>query len=208
VNQQPFTEKQPIRTIYDLIDVVRPNPSLYAIQSLAELQAFFAGFYLAVSEYRISVTSETPPFSEFSGWVARKLGGKSLSLGWCQMICEDTLDEELALGRFFQLIEEFRQRRPFDVAYVRFTEKHRPTGALGTVETIEDGVATELPPPSAAKLTRYTTDSGLFLIYLDEQDNEWCDGHPNHFGFHTTEEAAMAQVQREFGVSPTEWTVL
>jgi hypothetical protein len=74
---------------------------------------------------------------------------------------------------------------------------HQPTGRT---QHFRDG--TTLPSPHRLRITSFEGDPGFYLLYLDEAGRELTDT------YHDTLEQAFEQAQWEFGVLPTEWSII
>jgi hypothetical protein len=97
-------------TLYSLLDQVRQRPAMYIGQpSLTRLHIFLEGYGFALFKHQIKIAVESPPFDGFHDWTARRFGWRESTAGWCNIILQETgNDESAALDRFFQLLDEFR----------------------------------------------------------------------------------------------------
>jgi len=86
---------------------------------------------------------------------------------------------------------------PLVLEEVQLTAGHAPTG---NTRHYVDGAM--MGKPSALRIARYPTDSGYYLLYLDE------NGHEGTDTWHERIDDARHQAAAEFGVHSHEWTVL
>jgi hypothetical protein len=98
--------------VYEVIDRIRRYPAMYLGQtSLIRLKAFLDGCFWVATEHALP-TDDCPPFGELYDWVARRYGWYESTAGWCNIILQECGgDDAKALGRFFELIDEYRGTR-------------------------------------------------------------------------------------------------
>lgn len=142
----------------ELFQAIRERPGLYFGDSppLSALYFFIQGSCLGRKR------DESPPLSlphDFEGWVAYRIGA-SRSLNWLGMVLSVSADEHEAFGRFFELLEEYDQRRRRVIARIT---RH------GKVRQLSVG---EQPLPDPILLTTYTDDPG----FLATDTNGICFG--------------------------------
>jgi hypothetical protein len=190
----------PVTSIYELLELIRPRPALYlGRQSLSALSSFLNGYQAALlhNDLRFDWGWATSPFHHLHDWAARRFGWPESTAGWCNIILAEVKDEGRALDVFFDLLDEFKQRRPALLGSVRLGPRHQPTGVVrrycGTLEE-------PLPPPAAIRVIRYVPDGGCYLYFryanwLGEQEE----------GYFSSLAHAIEQVRRESQVKPEEW---
>ena len=96
-----------------ILDSIRKRPALFLDNqpSLSALRGFLNGYDLVLSQYT-GGTVQGPLPQDFGEWVAYRLGFSSSSAGWRNMILDRVPDESAALKRFFELLDEYRNRKP------------------------------------------------------------------------------------------------
>ena len=77
---------------------------------------------------------------------------------------------------------------------IRLRPTHRPTG-----NTRHYHSNVELPPAAVLTIARYENETGYYLLYFDDNDQEMTDT------YHDTLDDALAQAEFEYGVRPDEW---
>ena len=77
---------------------------------------------------------------------------------------------------------------------MRLAERHRPTGRT---RHFKDGHP--LPPPVSLRIGRDGVSDGVYLLYLDADDEEQTDT------WHQSIDDAQHQAHLEFGVDPSDW---
>jgi hypothetical protein len=94
--------------IYDAIETLRVRPAMFIGRaSIFALDSYLMGFRDGVSvAAQGEILEESPPFHEFSRWVAEKLGRGPTVEGWSRSICAGAKNEEQALDDFFVLLDE------------------------------------------------------------------------------------------------------
>ena len=69
------SQHKEIRTIYDLLDLIRVRSGMWiGFPSITRLELFIAGFQTGVRAAHASLDQESPPFPGFHDWVAARLG--------------------------------------------------------------------------------------------------------------------------------------
>ena len=100
---------QAIRTIYDVLEVVRVRPGMWiGNPSVTSLQVFLSGFRAGIDAAHASLEIETPPFREFHEWIASRLGMRMNGKGWATMLREAHRSEVAALEQFWLELDAFR----------------------------------------------------------------------------------------------------
>ncbi len=94
-----------IKTIYDLLDLLRVRPGMWiGYSAITRLEGFRIGIHAA----HASLETETPPFHSFHDWVAARLGRQKNGHGWSSMLLEVCGDEGAAFERFWIELDAFR----------------------------------------------------------------------------------------------------
>ncbi len=96
-------------TIYELLDRIRPKPMLYLGElSISRLWMFVEGYRYALHDQGLREVT-APSFRDFHFWARARLGQKPLSDSWANSILEACRgDEAQALGRFYDMLDEYR----------------------------------------------------------------------------------------------------
>jgi hypothetical protein len=96
--------------VYELLDAIRRRPEMYiGSHSIVHLQAYLGGCFHMARVYGIE-RREEPDFRDLNYWVSEQLLGERISNGWCTIILQECGgDENRALDRFFELLDEFRK---------------------------------------------------------------------------------------------------
>jgi hypothetical protein len=99
-----------IRTIYDLLEMMRVRPGMWIGQpSITRLSIFIQGFVSGVRAAHESLEGEAPLFHGFHDWIAARLGRPKNGHGWSDMLLDSTGgNEELAFEKFWQELDAFR----------------------------------------------------------------------------------------------------
>ncbi len=155
----------------DLLDVIRVRTAMYTgARTLTSVYHFLGGYVFCLLTHGIQEPDPLP--DDFHGWVAYRLHFFERSIGIKNMILERVPDEEKALDKFFELVDEHKERTPHIVAL--------GTSKGWTSETWEDGKRREktahLPEPFA--MVTYTNDPGFFVKGTDgiSPHSRWRDG--------------------------------
>ncbi len=92
---------------FEILDIIRRRPA-YVDKSLTLLRSFLMGFEMGIQSCGVqeSTLGEMRPFSI---WVAKELGFRGYSKGWCKMIRESTDSEERAFEYFFELLDKYKK---------------------------------------------------------------------------------------------------
>ncbi|HLJ87386.1 MAG TPA: hypothetical protein VKZ53_11225 [Candidatus Angelobacter sp.] len=144
-----------------LLDVVRTRTALYTgKRSLSALSYFLDGWRFALQVYNIQVKSDLP--DDFHGWVAYRLGFYESTGGYRAMILNRIPDESAALDRFFELLDEHRERKHHIVARTAIYRKDR-IQQLRRVGSLEEENLPNL------NLVSYTDDPGFFVMFDGEE---------------------------------------
>ena len=159
--------KEKIR-VGGLLEVIREDPVLYlGDRSLSALWHYLQGYWMALSVYDMRLAFPLPP--DFQDWVAYRLHFFESTSGYRNMILKRVPDENAALDRFFELLDDHRRRKPHLVATLRCSKEftRHTVGRDGHTEN-------EQTPkiPSLLKLIAYTDDPGLFVM-ADDPDADY-----------------------------------
>ncbi len=99
-----------IRTIYDLLDLIRVRPGMWIGEpSITRLAIFIEGFRSGIHAAHESLEAETPLFHGFHDWVAARLGRRKNGHGWCDMLLDSTGgNEHAAFEKFWNELDAYR----------------------------------------------------------------------------------------------------
>jgi len=155
-----------------ILDTVRVRPAMYmSAKSLTGLSFFLQGVEMARWGSGIDRPPEVP--RRFADWVGYRLHLDSNYNGfWHHAILSRIRNEELAFDRFFELRDEFFQRRPRVVATIREDCREHQVGRYD--ENHQVVYQTELLPKSL-RIVVYTDDPGFFLD-ADEDESFFYNG--------------------------------
>lgn len=156
-----------VTDFYELLDCIRQRPAMYLSQkSITLLYGFLAGY--AFDKWTQISKNTFPPFGEFNNWVAMKLGFYESTSGWRNMLLKaENGDEEKAVDRFFVFLDEFKQRQARVILWAKLPT---PTTPKVWRYLIDGGKKIEIPPPSLVQIIKYTDDKGVFIKYVDENN--------------------------------------
>jgi len=136
-----------------LLEVIREKPAMWLGQrSLSALWYYLQGYRTALSVYDIH--SITLP-QDFHDWVAYRLHFYESTSGYRNMILKRVPEESGALDRFFELSDEYKNRKPNIVAQVS-------AGKESKWRTVKEGRPQEGTYPTL-NLIAYTDDPGFFV---------------------------------------------
>ena len=153
---------QPLKPYLELI---RSRPPLYLGKpSLTALFHLIGGWKLALSTYELSDTIHFNIPDNFSDWVAYRLHFEETSSGWLKMILERSDSESSAFETFFELLDEYRIRKPRLVAKLIGYRK------AFTLTESPQGKTTTCHYPDSISLITYTNDPGFFAHSDDNQE--------------------------------------
>ena len=142
--------------------------------SLSALRGFLIGYDMALSSYS-GGTVRGPLPRDFGEWVAYRLGFYSSCMGWRNMILDRVPEESAALDRFFELLDEYRTRKPCLVA----TVNGYTSGQRAPQIQLPDGTQKQQQwsdvRPTSLTLTAYTEDPGFFVGSHEEVKFFWRD---------------------------------
>jgi len=147
-----------------LLEVIRERPAMWlGTRSLTALRHFLAGWGAALLFYDVKAEDQLP--RDFHDWVAYRLGFRESTSGWQSMILKDVPDESKALDRFFELLDEHRNRKPHVIARLVGHKKAYYR------EVVQDGVRSRVavPYPQNLSFVSYTDDRGFFVVYEEEE---------------------------------------
>jgi hypothetical protein len=98
-----------IRTIYDLLALIRVRPGMWiGDPTITRLELFIAGFRGGVHAAHASLDEGKPRFKDFHDWIATRLGQRKNGRGWSMMLLEACGSEEAAFERFWTELDAFR----------------------------------------------------------------------------------------------------
>jgi cobalamin biosynthesis Co2+ chelatase CbiK len=94
--------------IYQHLSKVEKRPGMYMWnKNIIHLRSYIAWYKSCLRERWIE-ENEKPTFSEFNDWVKDYYNYDYSTSWWCNMILENSKDEEDALNTFFELLEKFK----------------------------------------------------------------------------------------------------
>lgn len=147
----------------ELFAAIRNKPPLYlGTHSLTALAHFMSGYDHALFAHSITSKARLSPPLEFQDWTAYRLHFRESTRGWLNMILERTRDESLALDRFYELIDEFENRKPRVIAKL--------AGYKGQYFEKSGNGEIAHSYPSPILLLAYTEDPGFFIAPENPQD--------------------------------------
>ncbi len=97
--------------VYEILAKIQAKPGMYIGRpSVSDLFMFLVGYECSRSEFGIENTEEEEDFyGEFQPWLQKKLGITTVS-SWSKMIMLYCHDERAGFEKFFNLLDEFKQR--------------------------------------------------------------------------------------------------
>ncbi|MGH1396267.1 MAG: hypothetical protein ACRAVC_19875 [Trichormus sp.] len=97
--------------VYEILTKIKAKPGMYIGRpSVNDLFMFLVGYEYSRSELGIENTQEEEDFyGEFQPWLQKKLGITTVS-SWSKMIMVYCHDEKAGFEKFFNLLDEFKQR--------------------------------------------------------------------------------------------------
>jgi hypothetical protein len=94
-----------------LLEVIRERPAMCLGQrSLSALSQYPQGYWMALSVHDIQSVFPLP--QDFHDWVAYRLHFYESTSGYKNMILKRVPEESAALDRFFELLDEHKNRKP------------------------------------------------------------------------------------------------
>lgn len=167
----------------DILEQIRRRPAIYTGENtLRSICHFLSGYSFALDRHNVSTDNDPLILArEFHDWVAYRLHFYESTSGWCNMICARTSTGQEAIDRFFQLLDDFRNRVPHTVAKLK---GHKKTYRQSTSQRNANGDVAQSPwvtrnYPDSISLVTYTSDPGFFA-YSDTGDSFPSEGfHPD-----------------------------
>jgi hypothetical protein len=97
--------------VYEILAKIQAKPGMYIGRpSVSDLFMFLVGYECSRSELGIENTENEEDFyGEFQPWLQKKLGITTVS-SWSKMIMLYCHDERAGFEKFFNLLDEFKQR--------------------------------------------------------------------------------------------------
>ncbi|MBE8989343.1 hypothetical protein [Nostoc sp. LEGE 12450] len=97
--------------VYEILAKIQAKPGMYIGRpSVSDLFMFLVGYECSRSELGIENTEDEEDFyGEFQPWLQKKLGITTVS-SWAKMIMLYCHDERAGFEKFFNLLDEFKQR--------------------------------------------------------------------------------------------------
>jgi hypothetical protein len=149
-----------------LLDAIRTRTAMYTGErTLSAVSHFLSGYQFAQYVFQIPSSQQSRLPFDFHDWVAYRLHFLESTSGYRRMILKHAPDESAALDRFFELLDEHRNRQARVVAAVRCHPSSPDVFKLegASLETRRRArVAEEL------RLVVYTNDPGFFLVHDDQ----------------------------------------
>lgn len=111
----------PMHTRQPILQAIRARPALYlGRKSLTGFRDFMNGYIVACGDYGINESHGFHGLPDhLHDWAAYRTRHRESTSGWSSMIIEATGSEDLAFNRFFELLDEYENRRPTVFARVR-----------------------------------------------------------------------------------------
>jgi hypothetical protein len=102
------------KSIFDLLDLenFRKRTAMFiGDRKISSLDSFVQGYFYAVQSNDVFIENKVE-FNEFHDWVAGHFKWKESTAGWRRIILQEcNEDEELALNKFFELYDQFKERK-------------------------------------------------------------------------------------------------
>ena len=141
-----------------LLELIRKRPAMYLGEhTLTGLWHFLEGYSFAEQIHQPGAVRQLP--MDFHDWVAYRLHYYDSTRGWRRMILEQIPEEPATLERFYELLDEYRARRPRVVAIIQGHKREYSTIQQG--QDPSEAIHTLLP--ETMTLIAYTDDPSLFL---------------------------------------------
>ena len=175
-----------------LLEVIRERPAMYLGQrSLSALSSYLQGYRMALSVYDIQSPTLPPDVHD---WVAYRLHFYESTSGYRNLILKRVPEESAALDRFFELLDERKNRKPRVVAQVRGGKEY-------TWRTVEEGLPQDQQTGTypTLNLIAYTDDPGFFVSSADADTD-----FPREDHFFPT----LQLFGRRFGISKDDLMIL
>jgi hypothetical protein len=105
-----------IYDIYEFIEKIKKRPGMYlGTNSITNLDMVLRGYSLARRDIGLAPTEQERDFVGFQSWIQEKYGFKS-NQSWAKIILFESMDEQEALKKFFELFEEYsKQNKSLEV---------------------------------------------------------------------------------------------
>jgi hypothetical protein len=161
----------------NLLERIRQRlPLFLGKRSLSALSSFLNGCYFA--QHELNVETESLLRNDFHDWVAYRLHFRKSTLGFANMILEQTPDESQALVRFFELVDEHQARSATTVAKIRrhpedYKIRRGDVGASGELT-----LGAEILHANEVSIVVFMDDPGFFVVNNDPS----CE-HPRRSAF-------------------------
>jgi len=97
--------------VFEILEKIRNKPGMYIGRpSVSDLFMFLVGYECSRGELGVELTEEDDDFyGEFHSWLQKKLQIETVS-SWAKIIMLNCHDEKAGFERFFELLDEFKQR--------------------------------------------------------------------------------------------------
>jgi len=143
----------------NLIERIRERPGMYiGPGKITALRHTIHGYEMGLRDFGLFGKSTQVLPEDFNDWVAYRLHYKESTSGWRNMIlnsCQQ--DEDRALARFFDLLDEHADRKPKVIARLTGINKTYARQIGGGEKTLERY-------PTCVSLVAYTDDPGFFVL--------------------------------------------
>ncbi len=160
-------------TISDLLERIRQRPGMYlGERSLTALRSTLAGYELALGLHRIEGDLSMRLPVGFNDWVAYRQHFYEPTSGWKNMILSKSQSEAVAFDRFFELLDQFTDRKSRIVAKLADVRKTYTVSSGGTEQTERY--------PANISLVTFTDDPGFFA----QSDEPGCSLPGGDFEFY------------------------
>ncbi|MGL6337683.1 MAG: hypothetical protein ACRC80_00920 [Waterburya sp.] len=94
-------------SIYELLKNIKQRPKMYlGSLSITKLHMLLIGYNIGKMEKNLNKIEEDSKFRDFQQWIQEKYNVLS-SKSWANIILENSMNEEDAFNKFFELFEEF-----------------------------------------------------------------------------------------------------
>ncbi|BAU13690.1 hypothetical protein LEP3755_42310 [Leptolyngbya sp. NIES-3755] len=103
--------------LFEVLNQIKANPGLYLGRpSVSDLLMFLNGYEFARTQLGIELTeAEERFYDEFQPWLQQKLGVTSVT-SWAKLIMLSCHDEKAGFELFFDLLNEFTEKKLSTIA--------------------------------------------------------------------------------------------
>ncbi len=141
--------------LYSILSHIEKRPKMYfrEVNTLA-LESFISGFHAGHECNSKHEECGVCEFHQFHDWVKCRLHSDKTGLSWRDLLLEH-YDDEIAFKKFFELVDEFKNRN-FEIIAELLNTKIVCRQEVG-------GEAKQIPITSKIQLGKYTDDPGYWL---------------------------------------------